>query len=487
MDLLNDIVNNKEKLLEDLRNFTNKLYEKDNRIKNISLGGWEVIAKKLNKKEDNMKISINKNIVSSDDNMYLIISTLNSDKDKYKDNELYRIIMNKNNIITQSINMLNSSENYNKNTEDTLNSNDTEINELNTKIKDKMMSLQKVQSKTMSQSKYSHSYNSSSSSSSLRSMLQGNININSNNSELLLINAIGDGDCFINAVFDYGLYTGKLSDIYDRLIHLELLIANIQKYKNIINKVKLFFVEKPKLDILNREEYATILENKLIKEGVKETKAFKEKYKIPEEQILICYHHPYPQDRKLLSKEYEIERKKFINFMKYIQVLYIYTYGNKIIIKKLTETFNIAKNAELLNHFDFDTTFIEHIKSNYYDKKGNLIEPINIPDFLDDYMNFYANTNGYYSGQDQILIFKKIFFKKLKLKSSGQPIPCFWLNYEFVGSINLSIKKIKFMKTLRESLEEDNNKNFISIIRDGEHFKLFLYRDQTIYVKSIYE
>ena len=102
-------------------------------------------------------------------------------------------------------------------------------------------------------------------------------------------------------------------------------------------------------------------------------------------------------------------------------------------------------------------------------------------------MKFYARTNGYYSGQDQILIFKKIFFKKLKLKSSGQPIPCFWLNYDFVGHIKLSIKNIKFMKTLQESLEEDKNKNFISIIRDGEHFKLFLYRDQTIYVKSIYE
>ena len=99
----------------------------------------------------------------------------------------------------------------------------------------------------------------------------------------------------------------------------------------------------------------------------------------------------------------------------------------------------------------------------------------------------YHDVNGYYSGQDQILIFKKIFFKKLKLKSSGKPIPCFWLNYDFVGHINLSIKNIKFMKTLRESLEEDKNKNFISIIRDGEHFKLFLYRDQTIYVKSIYE
>jgi hypothetical protein len=425
-----------------------------------------------------MKKSINDNIVSADD---IINSIIISKIDK--GNELYRIIMNKNRIITLSINMLNSSENYNKITENKLNNNNTEINLINEKIRDKMSS-SNVQKKTMSQSKYSHSYKSSS---SLESMLLNNININSDNSELLLINAIGDGDCFINAVFDYGLYTGKLSDIYDRLINLELLIANVQKYKNSIDKVKSFFVENPKLDKLTREEYTTILENKLIKETDKDTKAFKEKYKVPEEQILMCYHHPYPQDRKILSKEYEIERKKFINFMKYIQVLYIYTYGNKIIIKKLTKIFNIAKNAVLLDSFDFDTTFIEHVKMNYYNRRGELKEPINIPEFLDDYMKFYARTNGYYSGQDQILIFKKIFFKKLKLKSSGQPIPCFWLNYDSVGHINLSIKNIKFMKTLQESLEEDKNKNFISIIRDGEHFKLFLYRDQTIYVKSIYE
>jgi len=478
MDLLNDMVNNKEKLLQDLRNFTDKLYEKNRRVILDKSVGWEIIAKPLNKAEFNMKKSINDNIVSADD---IINSIIISKIDK--GNELYRIIMNKNRIITLSINMLNSSENYNKITENKLNNNNTEINLINEKIRDKMSS-SNVQKKTMSQSKYSHSYKSSS---SLEYMLLNNININSDNSELLLINAIGDGDCFINAVFDYGLYTGKLSDIYDRLINLELLIANVQKYKNSIDKVKSFFVENPKLDKLTREEYTTILENELIKESDKDTKAFKKKYKVPEEQILMCYHHPYPKDRKILSKEYEIERKKFINFMKYIQVLYIYTYGNKIIIKKLTEIFNIAKNADLLDSFDFDTTFIEHVKSNYYNRKGELKEPINIPDFLDDYMKFYARTNGYYSGQDQILIFKKIFFKKLKLKSSGQPIPCFWLNYDSVGHINLSIKNIKFMKTLQESLEEDKNKNFISIIRDGEHFKLFLYRDQTIYVKSIYE
>ena len=117
MDLLNDIVINKEKLLQDLRNFTDKLYEKDNRIQNksLGLGYWEVRAKKLNKDEDDMKNSINDSIqlndnLLADDNIALIRKTLISDEDI----ELYSIIMNKNRIITESINMLNSRKNYNK-------------------------------------------------------------------------------------------------------------------------------------------------------------------------------------------------------------------------------------------------------------------------------------------------------------------------------------------------------------------------------------
>jgi hypothetical protein len=99
MDLLNDIVINKEKLLQDLRNFTDKLYEKDNRIQNksLGLGYWEVRAKKLNKDEDDMKNSINDSIqlndnLLADDNIALIRKTLISDEDI----ELYCIIMNKN-------------------------------------------------------------------------------------------------------------------------------------------------------------------------------------------------------------------------------------------------------------------------------------------------------------------------------------------------------------------------------------------------------
>jgi hypothetical protein len=105
---------------------------------------------------------------------------------------------------------------------------------------------------------------------------------------------------------------------------------------------------------------------------------------------------------------------------------------------------------------------------------------MDIPKFLDDYMNYYAKTDGYYTGGDQVLIFRKIFFKKLRVKASSETIPRFWLNYEFQQTIKNATKRQKFMKILQEGLEEDKNKILISIIRDGEHFKLFVYREQMV-------
>ena len=95
---------------------------------------------------------------------------------------------------------------YNNLNVEQLNQNDIHINILNQIVEDKMASVLRPQDKTKSQSKYSHSYNSKSS----NSILLANFVTNNNKSELLLINAIGDGDCFINAIFDYGLYTGNL-------------------------------------------------------------------------------------------------------------------------------------------------------------------------------------------------------------------------------------------------------------------------------------
>ena len=303
--------------------------------------------------------------------------------------------------------------------------------------------------------------------------------IDANNSELLLINAIGDGDCFINAIFDYGLYTGTLNDIYNRLIHLELLIMSVAKYREGIQKAMALF-KNPKLTLTD-EKYTKILDNKLLKESYSDTVKFRERYKVPQEQVLTCYHHPYPQDRQADSPDYEKERNNFIKFMKYMQVLYIYTYGNKLFIKRLTHIFsNIALTKELLEGTDFDTGFIDYIKQNYYLLSGNLKKSMDIPKFLDDYMRYYATTDKYYTGSDQVLIFRKIFFKKLREKASSETIPRFWLNYEFQQNIKNATKRQKFIKILQEGLEEDKNKNLISIIRDGEHFKLFVYREQMV-------
>jgi hypothetical protein len=511
--VLNDIVNQKEKLLQELNEFTNKLFVSGRRMNDDELG-WYIVIKSFKQIDKNKFKSIYDEIISSDN---LIEPTIiNIDKQ----NEIYQILMNKDELIIRSINILISmyipgSKNYNNLTQKQLNKNDIHINILNKIVEDKMASVLRPQDKTKGQSKYSHSYESNSSyqlpssrnivedkkasvlrpqdktksqskyshsynSNSSNSILLANFVTNNNNSELLLINAIGDGDCFINAIFDYGLYTGNLLHIYDRLINFELLIENLPKYENNIKKAKSLFRGSPILKKLTSEEYTNILDNELIKEDDKETMYLKNTYKIPEEQLFTCFRHPFPGDRVSLSEKYEIERKKFIKFMKYIQVLYVFTYGYNIMIKKLTNIFSIAKNTDLLNLFDFDTNFINYIKKKYYNKNGDL-KPIDIRDFLDDYMNFYAITDGYYTGGDQILIFKKIFFKKLKLRDSRESIPCFWLNYEFQENISLSKKEIKFMKILKESVEVvDNDKKFISLIRHGEHYKLLVYREQSI-------
>jgi hypothetical protein len=519
--VLNDIVNQKEKLLQELNEFTNKLFVSGRRMNDDELG-WYISIKSSKQIDINKLQCIYDEIISSHKLIEPIIINID------KQNEIYQILMNKDELITRSINILISmyipgSKNYNELNKKELNQNDIHINILNQIVEAKMASILRPQDKTKSGQKYSHSYESNSSyqlpssrndihiktskpivgdkiasvlrpqdktksqskyshsynSKSSNSILLANFVTNNNKSELLLINAIGDGDCFINAIFDYGLYTGNLLHIYDRLINFELLIENLPKYENSIKKAKSFFGGPPILKKLTSEEYAKILDNKLIKEDDKETMYLKNTYKIPEEQLFTCFHHPFPDDRVSLSKEYEIERKKFIKFMKYIQVLYVFTYGYNIMIKKLTNIFSIAKNTDLLNSFDFDTNFINYIKIKYYNKKGDL-KPIDIRAFLDDYMNFYARTEGYYTGGDQILIFKKIFFKKLKLRDSRESIPCFFLNYEFEKNIRLSTKEIKFMKILKESVEVDNDKKFISLIRHGEHYKLLVYREQSI-------
>ena len=202
-----------------------------------------------------------------------------------------------------------------------------------------------------------------------------------NNPKIYLINAVGDGDCFINAIFDYCLYTGTLEAMYNRMIHIELLIAS--KYA----------------------KYG---------EGIKKAKEF-------------------------------------------------------------------AISADGVDVLDWDNTLINYVKNKYYHRRtGKLKASIDVNILLDEYMKIYAETDGYFTGDDQIFIFRKILFKKINLKNTSNnkaAIPRFWLNYETIQSVSNLTKIVKFRKTAGtyKFIEKDGGiYKYISLLRDGEHYLLFV-------------
>jgi hypothetical protein len=524
MELLNKIVKEKEDLLISLRTFTNKINEKEDRLKHKS--GWKINKRGLISNETKEKDAINRNIDLSNESIKTIIPLLD------KNNRLYKLIMNKNEIITKSINILNKTEPYNKYDETELNNNDMIIVENNSaidiqlrvqekakspprvqekskspprvqekskspprvqanarsppKVQEKARSPPRVQANAISPSSdYSHSYRSNSSQNLPN---QDDYHVYNKNAELVLINAIGDGDCFINAIFDYGLYTGKLVDIYDRLKHLELLILSIKKYQNNISKaISLFDNVKPTLDILTEQEYTKLLQDNriLVEETPIETERLRNIYNIDKSQTFTSFRHPYPLDKKSEGFVlYSQKRKIFIKFMKYIQVLYIYTFGYKLFINILKNSMGIVDNVDIL---DWDHKLINFVKEKYYNSEGKMKNNIDFNILLNDYMKIYVDNDGFFTCADQIFIFRKIFFKKLKYKKNTKKITRFWLNIDTQGSINIATKKFSF-KNLGIPYKFSENGidiyEYISIIRDGPHFKLFVYRENMIIESS---
>jgi hypothetical protein len=295
------------------------------------------------------------------------------------------------------------------------------------------------------------------------------------NPEIYLINAVGDGDCFINAIFDYCLYTGKLEAIYNRLMRVELLIMSIAKYEDGVKKTKALFKG---FSIKKHVSNATDTISSLTKINAKDVPS---EYRKLSKRLTYFTH----QKKSSGSVAYDKERKAFSKTMKYIQVLYIYTYGNKVFLNRLMRYMEIAIYAKSIEALDWDASLINYVKNKYYHKKtGNLKATIDIHKLLDEYMRIYAETNGYFTGDDQIFIFRKILFKRMK------GIPQFWLNYETIQSVSNLTKIIKFRKmsgtdATNKFVEKDGNAyNYISLLRDGEHYLLFVAKSSVSNVKN---
>ena len=355
----------------------------------------------------------------------------------------------------------------------------------------KQSSAKKSSSSSSSSSKYSHSFTSKSS--SVNAPRSKDFQIIDDNPEIYLINAVGDGDCFINAIFDYGLYTGKLELIYNRLINIELLILNkSSKYEEGIEKTKELFADFSLAKFTdyikkynyhnNKDEYSKIVNKSLNKTDKDDVPS---KYKKLSKKLKY-FTHTDRSERK--RSGYDKERKLFSKSMKYIQILYIHTIGKKMFLNRLTRSMDIAVSAEGLEVLDWDNTLINYVKNKYYKRDGDLKASIDVNKLLDEYMKIYAETDGFYTGDDQIFIFRKIFYTNIKIKGANDTIiPRFWLNYDTIRSVDKSTKLYKFLENAKSkntgaykfTEKEDNYYIYISLLRDGEHYLLFVVKSQT--------
>jgi len=353
-----------------------------------------------------------------------------------------------------------------------------------------MKIMKKISNIKKSSSKYSHSFGSKSSIN--YEPRTKDYQILDHTPDIYLINAVGDGDCFINAIFDYGLYTCTLELIYNRLLHIEsLILSKSAKYGEGIEKVKELFKGFSLMSLQeyikkynynnNKNEYLKIVRRSLFQ---------KENIKVPSKYSKLSKNLKYFTHRRKIDRgeEYDKERKMFTKSMKYIQVLYIYTFGKNIFLNRLNRYMDIAISTEGLEVLDWDHTLINYVKDKYYKQNGDLKSSIDINILLDEYMKIYAETKGYFTGNDQIFIFKIIFFKKIRIKGADDTIiPRIWLNNETIISLNKSIKVFKFLKKVQNKnsekykfIEKDNSKYiYISLLRDGEHYLLFVAKTQT--------
>jgi len=312
---------------------------------------------------------------------------------------------------------------------------------------------------------------------------------NGSQRNLVLINVIGDGDCFINAIFDYGLYTNKLEKIYDKLNYIETKIYSDQKYtthiiykkyvlniQNSFNKKNIKRYHKNIIDIINEKSLYLII-------------PIDHKY-TDRINIRKYYSHLDSSKRPPL---YDVYRSNFIKFMKYIWAIYSLTIHFDNLKSKFREIYfpkDISQqyNKELIKYY-LPTELATYIIKTYY-SNDNLIIDNNDDDntynnLTIEYILYFFLKKNIYSSHIEISIFTKIFMEPItdenyKKDTNYITDPSFNGDKFFIDHKKLIELKNDdiYKKTYKTNKKEHN----ISVINENEdHFLLCLYEDEMIY------
>lgn len=341
--------------------------------------------------------------------------------------------------------------------------------------------------------------------------------------EVYLIDNKDDGLCFLNAIFDYLLYSGKLPTMYERLLAIEELILGQEKYKNDISYIQQ--IRDFAFKNIGFKGWYDPLEKLLIPTAIEKNNELMEKkeqgqlirlegtnmLKFTDNKEKIKHlGHPFGNDKK---PYYEDQRLIFAKSMKYIVALYILSYGkskftdiitgaikNTLFVEVAegsTDPYRNEWNQKLLKYFHdrykivYDTKGIPEI---HRKTDGAVATPEDIAELVYQYVLEYMKDNYFFANQTLIIMFKKILFKKIK-DAKGKNIPRFWLEiatarteYQDLRAINIFervLNKYRF-KTLPDGKyihTDDKYDNYISLLCDNNrtHYLLFLLKKEFKY------
>lgn len=326
--------------------------------------------------------------------------------------------------------------------------------------------------------------------------------------EVYLIDNKNDGLCFLNAIFDYLLYSNKLTIMYERLLAIEELILGQEKYgdRGDIKEIK-----KTALSLIGVGEgtYDLSVKKLIPVSQAREIYYIKQNEKgqlirlIGDEGLRFkdsnnkVEHLGHPEGKKT----YEERRKKFAISMKYVLALYILSYGKKKFIDMIVFTLTAETS-----HIEWTENLRKTFKDNY---ESNL----DVDGFVYEYVLEYMINKDFFVNHSLIVMFKKILFKKIK-KPSGENIPRFWLeiatifmnygmarvprkdeypdlrtftddkgNRTFERVLNKYRFKASGAAQSNKYIHTDNYDNYISLLCDNNrtHYLLFLLKKEIKY------
>lgn len=321
--------------------------------------------------------------------------------------------------------------------------------------------------------------------------------------EVYLIDNKNDGLCFLNAIFDYLLYSDKLSIMYERLLAIEELI--LEKYGMDTNILK---IKKAALSLIGADIDDLFVKKLIHFSQTREIYYIKQNEQgqlirlIGDEGLRFndrdnkVEHLGHPKSKKI----YEGRRKNFAISMKYVLALYILSYGKKKFIDMIG--FTLTANT---THIEWT----ENLRKTYNDKYVGKLDG-----FVYEYVLEYLINKDFFVNHSLIVMFKKLLFKKIK-KPSGENISRFWLeiatifmNYDkgivpsedkypdlrtftddkgnrtFERVLNKYRFKASGAAQRNKYIHTDKYDNYISLLCDNDrtHYLLFLLKDDTNYL-----